>query len=189
MESSSSRLFSKFVGRETIAVLFAILLKPVSASCLPFACQKINDTINTRTEDNIHLPANVVQEVKQGNILQLLRTRLPSLRLRSHPLRVILLMALLNGLIYILLIPPWWHYDEPGHFEYAWLIANRSTWPKPGEKDEAMRREMARSMQGDGWYKLRNYTPDFSSNKPIWIGAPQIGGQPAYYFVVASFCA
>jgi hypothetical protein len=123
--------------------------------------------------------------MKPASILQQLRTRLLSFRLFHHPLQVILLLALLNGLIYVLLIPPWWHYDEPGQFEYAWLIANRSTWPKPGEKDEAMRREMAHSMQRFGWYKLRNYTPDFSSSEPIWIGAPQIGGQPAYYFVAA----
>jgi hypothetical protein len=123
--------------------------------------------------------------MKQGSIVQQVQTGLSSIQLRGHPLRVILLLALLNGLLYFLLIPPWWHYDEPGQFEYAWLIANRSTWPKQGEHDETMRREMARSMQRYGWYAVRNYTPDFSSKAPIWIGAAQTGGQPAYYFLAA----
>ena len=97
----------------------------------------------------------------------------------------ILLLALLSGLIYYFLIPPWWHYDEPGQFEYAWLAANRPTWPQPGDYDQAMRREMAKSMQSYGWYSIRNYKLDLSSNEPIWIGATQTGGQPGYYFLIS----
>ena len=123
--------------------------------------------------------------MKQVSIMQQFRTQLSFRQLRGQPLRVILLLALLNGLLYLLLIPPWWHYDEPGQFEYAWLIANRASWPKQGEHDETMRREMAGSMQRFGWYTLRNYNPDFSSSAPIWIGAAQTGGQPAYYFVIS----
>ena len=123
--------------------------------------------------------------MKDRSILQEVRTRLSSVRLKGHPLRVIMLIALLNGLIYFLLIPPWWHYDEPGHFEYAWLVANRGHWPRQGEHSEPMRRSMAKSMKRYGWYARRNYTPNFSGTKPIWIGASQTGGQPAYYFVAA----
>ncbi len=123
--------------------------------------------------------------MKTGNILQQWRTRLLSIPLFRRPLQVVLLLAFINGLLYFLLVPAWWHYDEPGQFEYVWLAANRPAWPKAGEHDEAMRREMAHSMQRSGWYALRNYTPDFSSSKSIWIGAPQTGGQPAYYFVAS----
>ncbi len=102
-----------------------------------------------------------------------------------RPLQILMLVALLNGTLYFLLIPPWWHYDEPGQFEYLWLVANRPGWPKVGEYDEAMRTEMARSMQHYGWYALRDTAPDFSGNKPIWIGATQTGGMPLYYFVAS----
>ncbi|HTP02821.1 MAG TPA: hypothetical protein VMJ64_15705 [Anaerolineales bacterium] len=96
-----------------------------------------------------------------------------------------MLIALLNGLLFILAIPPWWHYDEPGHFEYVWLAANLSHWPKQGEHDEAMRLQMAKSMSQYGWYARRNYKPDLTGSKPVWIGATQTGGKPAYYFVAS----
>lgn len=96
-----------------------------------------------------------------------------------------MIAGLLHGLVYYIIIPPWWHYDEPGHFEYAWLAANRPGWPKDGEFDEAMRREMAKSMLKYGWYSFRNYTPNFSSSQPIWIGATQTGDKPAYYFLIS----
>ena len=41
-----------------------------------------------------------------------------------HTLLSILLLGLLQSMIFAAIIPPWWHYDEMGHFEYAWLAAN-----------------------------------------------------------------
>ncbi|HEY80691.1 MAG TPA: hypothetical protein G4O05_06380, partial [Caldilineae bacterium] len=57
---------------------------------------------------------------------------------REHRAGLILLLALLNGLLYLFLVPPWQHYDEPGHFEYAWLIADRGRLPQAGDYDPAM---------------------------------------------------
>jgi hypothetical protein len=45
------------------------------------------------------------------------------------------LIALLQGGLFVFLLPPWQHYDEPAHFEFAWLIANHPTWPVPGTTD------------------------------------------------------
>ena len=39
--------------------------------------------------------------------------------------------ALLVGGVYVVLLPPWQHYDEPAHFEYAWMLANHSLRPTP----------------------------------------------------------
>jgi hypothetical protein len=114
------------------------------------------------------------------------KLRLQAQKTRSNrPLFAILVLALLAGLVFFVVIPPWWHYDEPGHFEYAWLAANLGHWPIKGEHVEAMRREMAQSMDQHGWYALRNYKPDFSSTNPVWIGLMQTGGQPAYYFLAS----
>jgi hypothetical protein len=61
-------------------------------------------------------------------------------------LTLVLLIALCQALLYLLLLPPWQHYDEPTHFEYAWLIANRPGLPDVGDFDQRMRRDVAASM-------------------------------------------
>src|SRR5208283_5899111 len=71
----------------------------------------------------------------------------------QQALLLILLVGLIQGIIYAAIIPPWWHNDEPGHFEYAWLAANLPAWPKPGEYDQAMRKQMAVSLIKYNWYQ------------------------------------
>src|SRR4051794_38397252 len=67
---------------------------------------------------------------------------------------IVLIVAFLQGLLYLLLLPPWQHYDEPTHFEYAWLIANQSGFPFsiPHEVNQDMRREVAASMMQHNFY-------------------------------------
>ena len=102
-----------------------------------------------------------------------------------HTLISILLLGLLQSLIYAVIVPPWWHYDEPGHFEYVWLAANLPAWPKVGQYDQTMRQEMAESMLKYKWYKARLNNPDLSGTTPIPIGVPEVGGEPAYYFLAS----
>ncbi len=59
---------------------------------------------------------------------------------------LVLLIALCQGALFLALLPPWQHYDEPTHFEYAWLSANRTLLPQAGHIDRAMRRQLAPSM-------------------------------------------
>src|SRR5947208_14806600 len=61
-------------------------------------------------------------------------------------LTLVLLIALCQGILYLCLQPPWQHYDEPTHFEYAWLIAHHPGLPPPGTVDQAARRDIAASM-------------------------------------------
>ena len=98
---------------------------------------------------------------------------------------LVLLVGFLNGLVYMLLMPPWQHYDEPNHFEYAWLIANRGSLPKPGDFDQEMRRATAVSMIEHNFFRGMNYVPDLESNdQPIWIGQySQLGDPPLYYLL------
>jgi hypothetical protein len=108
--------------------------------------------------------------------------------LRSfHPLLLVfLLIALCQALLYTFLIPPWWHYDEPGHFEFAWQIVHFDHWPRPNEWDETVRRQIAASMLQYGYYKPLNYKPDFSSPEPVFIGvAPQYTDYPLYYLIAS----
>ncbi|MEI7770040.1 MAG: hypothetical protein WCI67_08635, partial [Chloroflexales bacterium] len=61
-------------------------------------------------------------------------------------------LALCHGLLYMLIVPPWQHYDEPPHFEYAWLIADRGRTPTLDEIDPQLRRAVAESMDRARFY-------------------------------------
>jgi hypothetical protein len=112
--------------------------------------------------------------------LKRLRSWRPSL------LALILAAGLVHGLLYVFLVPPWQHYDEPTHFEYAWLAANRPNWPQPGDYDQAMRRQVAVSMLDHGFFKGLSYRPNLEAvSEPIWIGYSELKSQPAYYAVAS----
>lgn len=98
----------------------------------------------------------------------------------------ILLFGLLHGLLYVFIIPPWQHYDEPTHFEYAWMIANQNRLPQRGEFDNQIRREIQISMVETGfspWLEIAS--PDHNNADPIWIGVSQVGDPPLYYILVS----
>lgn len=99
---------------------------------------------------------------------------------------LVLLVALIHGLLYQTIIPPWQHYDEPGHFEYAWLFANQPGAPAYGSHDQAMRREMLGSMIEHRFFENLDFLPSLvAQGDPIWIGVPQTGDLPAYYWLAA----
>ncbi|MCJ7433625.1 MAG: DUF2142 domain-containing protein, partial [Anaerolineales bacterium] len=100
-------------------------------------------------------------------------------------LQVILLIGLLQGIIFTFIVPPWWHNDEPTHFEYAWLLANRPELAQTAEVDEPMRRELAMSMFQHGYYDFYRLPPKFKSGKPVYIGASQANDPPLYYWLVS----
>ena len=97
---------------------------------------------------------------------------------------LLVLLGLAHGLLYVFLVPPWQHYDEPGHFEYVWQIANRPTWPKVGDYDPAMRRVMLLSMWEHGFYRDMHVTPDLAAAVPN-IGLSQVGDPPVYYWLAS----
>ena len=109
----------------------------------------------------------------------------------APPLRrwhaVVLLIGLLHGLIYIFLLPPWQHYDEPGHFETAWLMATRSGLPRVGDYDQALRRQLAESMLAHAFFYDLPFRPDLNAppDQPIWIGEQQSGTAPLYHYAVS----
>jgi hypothetical protein len=68
----------------------------------------------------------------------------------------VLVIGLIHGMIYLALIPPWQHYDEPTHFEYTWLAANWRRIPQSGEYDPEMSWEVAQSMIEHGCLEIGN---------------------------------
>jgi len=98
----------------------------------------------------------------------------------------ILLFALITGSILYFAVPPWWHYDEPAQFEYAWLLANDPQSTHDDKGNPEFRRVLAKSLDEYGWYDVRNYKPKFESSDPIWIGTSQVGDKITtgyYYFL------
>lgn len=104
---------------------------------------------------------------------------------KRHPLKAILLLGLLHGLIYVFMIPLWWHHEEPGHFEYVWLAANREQWPQIGEYDNGLRKQIAESMFASGQENLFNVSPRGLEDDPIWIGGSPVGRKAVYYWLVS----
>lgn len=105
--------------------------------------------------------------------------------LESRILLIIILMGAIHSLIYVFLIPPWQHYDEPTHFEHAWLIVNRSGLPEPGDYDLYMRREVAASMVEHGFYEGLGPPPNLLAQKPIYLGYSELRHPPLYYALVS----
>jgi hypothetical protein len=100
-------------------------------------------------------------------------------------LGLVLFITFLNGLIFLFLVPPWQHYDEPSNFEYAWLIANRPGWPQLGDYDATMRRQVAASMIEYGFFS-KGSEPDLETMEdPVWIGTSQIEDKPFTYWVTS----
>lgn len=95
----------------------------------------------------------------------------------------ILAIGFIHGVIYTFLIPPWQHYDEPTHFEYAWLIANTGKLPQAEAYDSVMRREVAASMIAHGFFDVLP-SPNLLLDK-TWIGISQTSERPLYYAVLS----
>ena len=97
-----------------------------------------------------------------------------------------LLVGLVNGLIFIALVPPWQHYDEPSHFEYAWWFTNHNTPLEKADFDTKMRRGVAQSMIDHGFFEGNSIPlPDLAAEKP-YIGPNSQAGEPSFYYLLAS---
>jgi len=98
--------------------------------------------------------------------------------------RWLLPLALLHGLIYLALVPPWEHYDEPGHFLYAAEIAAGELGGR-GPSAVSISREVADSM-----YRHRflggAFRPDLLQPGPVRVGEDQRVHPPFYYAVVGA---
>jgi hypothetical protein len=100
-------------------------------------------------------------------------------------IQIILIIGIIHGLIYVFLIPPWQHYDEPGHFEYAWLVANRLKLPQVGDYDQNMRLAVGKSLHDSSFFTPGTEPNLLDPSKPIWIGITQLIDPPLYYVIEA----
>lgn len=97
----------------------------------------------------------------------------------------LLILGFLHSVIYVFLIPPWWNNDEAGHFEYAWLIANRPNWPQRGDYDNQLRLQMGEASMRFGVENPFNFGPEDLKKDPIEIGVSQVGELPVYHLLAS----
>jgi hypothetical protein len=102
----------------------------------------------------------------------------------GHVLRWLIPLALLNGLIFVFLVRPWQHYDEPSHFEFAALIAYHGRVPTAQTVDPHLRREIAVSMYRHNFYSP-GVIPDLFATVPAPVGFDQTVHPPLYYALAA----
>ncbi len=100
-------------------------------------------------------------------------------------LAIILAVGLVNGLVFLFLMPPWQHYDEPNHFEVAWLMAHLGRFPHPGDYDSQLGRDVVESMYANHFYGDVP-TPVFKTGDKVQIpGYNQLDEPPAYYLLAS----
>jgi hypothetical protein len=96
----------------------------------------------------------------------------------------LVLAALAHGLLYVVLLPPWQHYDEPGHLEFAATIALLGAVPADSYRDDALTREIADSMARSSFWEPAQI-PDFFGEQPPALGSSQRVHPPLYYALLA----
>ena len=64
------------------------------------------------------------------------------------PDAIILLIWGIHIMVFVFFVPPWQHYDEPTHLEYALLIRKLGHVPAYDENIPAVRRAIAASIAG-----------------------------------------
>lgn len=100
-------------------------------------------------------------------------------------LGIVLLIGLANGLLYVFIVPPWQHYDEPGHFEYVWLVANRPGLPKPGDYDPEFSRQVVGSMVANRFYGDTTTGLPAPGEEVRIPGYNQLDEKPTYYLLAS----
>lgn len=108
-------------------------------------------------------------------------------KISEYGIVLILMIGFLNGLVYVRIVPPWEHYDEPAHFEYSWLIAHRYKLPEPNDYDQKLRLAVGQSLIDSRFFERRGVPrPNLTDpNQPLWIGVSQIEDPPLYYILTA----
>jgi len=124
---------------------------------------------------------------KKGNTTIMSRWQHVINTIKRNQIWLFLFLGLSIGLIYVFSVPPWMHYDEPGHFEYAWLIANKPGLPSEGDYDQNLRRQISASIIEEDIEGYTGMTTDpLQIDEPISIWVTHIGNHPPTYYLLAS---
>ncbi len=108
--------------------------------------------------------------------------------MNKFTLGFVLLLAFAHGLIYIFLVPPWQHYDEPSHFEHVWFLAVKGEIPDEKPVDLEFRRKLVQSMIANNFFDGQ-LVPDPSTleveTQIFGLTYSQFDEPPLYYFLAS----
>jgi hypothetical protein len=100
--------------------------------------------------------------------------------------------TLARGVVYSTIIPPWQAPDEPGHVEYAVLLAEKLWFLQPGDSSPEVQQRILTSMKEfDFWRYLGREEPagiphSFSQDPSLVLSGTQLGDEnPLYYLIPA----
>ncbi|HUW15357.1 MAG TPA: DUF2142 domain-containing protein [Anaerolineae bacterium] len=112
---------------------------------------------------------------------------------RRLPMAVLLLsLSLVRGFSYSVIIPPWQAPDEPGHVEYAVLLAEKRRFLNREDSSSELQQQILLSMKEfDFWRHLGREEPQtmsqsFSQDPSLALSGTQLGDEsPLYYLIPA----
>ncbi len=95
-------------------------------------------------------------------------------------------VALAQGLLYLFLLPPWQHYDEPTHFEYACAVRTVGAAPRRG-RDGPHPAARDRGFHGRVEFLLESSAPRPAEQRStkINIGINELHHPPVYYALLS----
>jgi hypothetical protein len=101
-------------------------------------------------------------------------------------------LTLARGILYSVVIPPWQAPDEPGHVEYAVLLAEKRRFLNSEDSSPRLQQQILLSMKEfDFWRHLGRQEPQttpqsFSQDSSLVLSGTQLGDEsPLYYLVPA----
>lgn len=109
----------------------------------------------------------------------------------------LLLLAWAHGLLWATVVPPWQAPDEPLHYEYARLLAEKGPLLTPADISPELQGEILRSLAAHRfWERLGGSTPDplpatFAEAEDFWLrrsGTQVTDELPLYYLLPALIC-
>src|SRR3990172_3278888 len=104
---------------------------------------------------------------------------------------IILALALIRGVLYASVVPPWQTPDEPKHFEYVALLQDKGRLISHEDADPVLQREIISSMRSYDFWKFGYANgPEATSRsfQDIWKDSPtQLHRPPLYYLIVSPF--
>lgn len=105
---------------------------------------------------------------------------------------LLLFFSGIGGILYLIIVPPWQSPDEPTHFEYAQVLANKKSFLSLPQSDLKLQREIIASMDKYSfWSFLGQERPQplpntFIQTPFLKLVPTQIGIKPPLYYFIAS---
>lgn len=104
---------------------------------------------------------------------------------------LLLALAMVRGIVYASMVPPWQAPDEPKHFEYVALLQQKGRLVAHEDASLSLQREIISSMKAyDFWRFGHANSPEEASNSfaDIWKDSPtQLDRPPLYYLAASPF--